>query len=154
MPTITRKAARFIGPTLVVAGIALAVFFVTSKIIGLAHVTPHVGDIIAFTPPSEEANEPGTRLLVHRRDQFGCVLDLDVLRHSGGSLIVETDISGDGRNFGVHWAGDGTSADTGNCGTDADLLVDRSDMNILALSAVGYGAGRRAMPVVFGDIGN
>ena len=154
MPTIAKKAVRAIAPTIVAAACVLGVLFVVNKIVDLARGTPHVGDILAFVPSTTEPGESGTRLLVHRRNQFGCVLDLNVIRRSGGSLIVETEAGGGAGNFRVHWAGDRTSAGTENCGIDADLIVDRSDLNILALSAGGYGVAPKPMPVLTGDIGN
>jgi hypothetical protein len=89
-----------------------------------------------------------------RQDQFGCVLDLSVLRRSGGNLVVETEIGGNARNFGVHWAGGCTSDNTANCGGNVDLIIDRRDLDILALSAGGYGIGRKRMPLPTGDVGN
>jgi hypothetical protein len=153
MRTINEIAAWALRPVVVVAACGLIVAVAVNRIVELARATPHVGDILAFVPSSSVSGEEDTRLLVHRRDQFGCVLDLNVLRRSGGSLIVETEIDG-AKNFRVHWAGDRTSADTGNCGSDADLIVDHRELKILALSAGGYGVGSRRMRIFGGEIAN
>ena len=68
----------------------------------------------------DRAHRRGHRLLVRRQDQFGCVLDLNVLRQSGGSLIVEIRPGNGASDFRVHWAGARTSDDPGNCGNDTD----------------------------------
>jgi hypothetical protein len=150
-----KHAARALLPAIVVTACGLAAIISVSTIADLEHASPHPGDILAFTPSATIAPaDQNTRLLVHRQDRYGCVLDLDVLRQSGGSLIVETEIGGDGRNFRVHWAGARTSADTGNCGSDADLIVDRHDLDVVALSAGGYGVGRKRMPIIISDAGN
>jgi hypothetical protein len=153
MRTINEIAARALRPVVVVAGCGLVVAVAVNRIVELARATPHVGDILAFVPSTIVLGEEDTRLLVHQQDQFGCVLDLNVLRRSGGSLIVETEIDG-AKNFRVHWAGERTSADTGNCGSDADLVVDHRELSILALSAGGYGIGPKGMRVFGGDIAN
>ena len=102
-----------------------------------AHRMPLVGDIVAFTATPNGPTAAGTRVIVHRRDQFGCVLDVNVLRGSGGSLVIEGRIA-HSSSFHVHWAGPRTTADFGNCGTHADLVLDDRDLDALALAAGGY----------------
>jgi hypothetical protein len=154
MRPIKKMAIRALRPVIVATACGLIAVTGVNRIVEFARATPHVGDILTFAPSSVVPSDNGVRLLVHRQDQFGCVLDLNVLRHSGGSLIVETETETDGGagNLGVHWAGNRTSADTANCGSDADLIVDRRDLTILALSAGGYGVGPRRMPWLTGDI--
>jgi hypothetical protein len=154
MRSINKIAARALRPAilavtcLVIAGVAV------TRIVQSVRTTPHVGDILAFVPSPVVSGGDDERLLVHRQNQFGCVLDLSVLRRSGGSLIVETEIGGGASNFRVHWAGQRTSTDTGNCGSDADLVVDRRELNVLALSAGGYGVGSKRISIFTGGIGN
>ncbi len=104
---------------------------------------PGVGDIITFDYARGNPFGNDTRLLVHRPDQFACVLDLNTLKANGGSIIVEARTPGESRTIQVHWAGSKTSADTGDCGPVADLIVDHHDMDILAVAAGGYGVTRR-----------
>lgn len=137
-----RNAARAMPPAIIAAACLLTVCIAVNAVAGLASATPRVGDIVAFIPSPIEPMDGDIRLLVRRLDQFGCVLDLGVLRQSGGSLVVETKIGGnDAGGFGVHWAGPRTSADSSNCGSDADLIVDHRDLDILAVAADGYGMG-------------
>jgi hypothetical protein len=53
----------------------------------------------------------------------------------------------------VHWAGERTAADTGNCGNNADLILDERELDILALGAGGYGAERTRLPVAVMETG-
>jgi hypothetical protein len=141
MRTTNNKAARALHNAIAGAAGVLALALILTGIVRVAHGSPHVGDIVAFVPSMTAHAGKGTRLLVHRQDQFGCVLDLNVLRQSGGSLIVETQFGAGASGFRVHWAGVRTSEDPGNCGSDADLIVDHSDLDRLSLSAGGYGVG-------------
>jgi hypothetical protein len=102
---------------------------------------PAVGDIITFDTIHPPPLLNDVRLLVHRPDQFACVLDLNTIRQGGGSLIVEARIPGETRAFHLHWAGGRTSTDTADCGQTADLIVDHHDVDVLALAAGGYGVG-------------
>ncbi len=111
----------------------------------MAHVRPHVGDIVSFAPSTDQQTGESIRLIVHRSGQFGCVLDLAVLRRSGGSLVVESQVAEAG-SFRVHWAGERTSSDTANCGPDADLILDGQEMDLLAAGAGGYGAEPKRLP--------
>ena len=92
-------------------------------------------------------------LIVQRQDQFGCVLDTGVLRQSGGSLVVEGQVIGTAGSFRVHWAGLETSAGAGNCGGDADLILDGRELDVLALHAGGYGSGIKRPPIVVDETG-
>jgi hypothetical protein len=88
MPT---KKNILAGVLLPAAGLASTLLSLTAAhaIVQMTYLTNYVGDIVSFVPSSSPPVEDGVRLIVHRRDQFGCILDLDVLRQSGGSLIVE-----------------------------------------------------------------
>jgi hypothetical protein len=144
---------RALGPMIAMASGALVGAFALNAIVKLATTTPHVGDIVAFSASTAAPFDDGTRLLVHRQDQYGCVLDLNVLRRAGGSLIVETQPDAGASGFRVHWAGARTSDDPANCGSDADLIVGRLDLDVLSLSAGGYGIGQKqATPFVTSDV--
>ncbi len=147
MRSIDKNTVRILRPAVWLAGCGLAAICMIGTVAALTAAVPRIGDIVAFPPVSSDSVDAGIRLLVHRQDRFGCVLDLGVLRRSGGSLVVETAAPGDAGHFRVHWAGARTSADQANCGPDADLMVDRRDLAILALAAGGNGADARRMPM-------
>ncbi|MDR3530430.1 MAG: hypothetical protein P4L90_07760 [Rhodopila sp.] len=152
MRMTNHKKTWAVLPAVVAAAGALAAAMTLKAMTVMARATPHVGDIIAFAASLDVPIDNGTRLLVHRQDRFGCVLDLNILRHSGGSLVVESQIAGDGRNFRLHWAGERTSADTGNCGGDADLIADHRDLDILAKAAGALDSGKNDALVSAGGI--
>lgn len=97
-----------------------------------------VGDIIAFQPDPSVWQPPRhgiERIAVHRVGDFGCVLDLGVLRRLGGSLVAEARIAAEGYSFRLHWAGARTAAGAADCGPSADLIMDRTDLRRLARAA-------------------
>jgi hypothetical protein len=116
-------------------------------------MSPSVGDIVSFTNLPAPSVEEATRLLVHREDQFGCVLDLSVLRQSGGSFVVESEVAGAPDSFRVHWAGTRTTAGAASCGSDADLILQRRDLDRMALAVGGYGVGSKRLPSPLGANG-
>jgi hypothetical protein len=152
MRSTDKKAGDAFGAGLLVAAGLVSVVFGLTLLVRLSVTTPHVGDIVAFTPVEIAPMDDGTRLLVNRPNQFGCVLDMNVLRRLGGSVVIETQL-GTG-SFKAHWAGSRTSDDPGNCGGEADLIVNHVDMDVLALAAGGYGVGPRRSPVFPGAAGN
>ncbi len=135
MRTRNRRATRALLPAIVAATCAIAASIALSPILGLAHARPHIGDIIGFAPSADLPIDQDIHLLVQRPDQYGCVIDLAIIRQAVGSLVVETESGGGEKHFHLHWAGARTSADTGNCGSDADLIVDQQDLDILVLAA-------------------
>ena len=145
------KLARLLFPLIAGLGFTLLVLSAVNAIAAMVHVRPHIGDIIAFTPAADQAVDDTTRLIVHRPNQFGCILDLGVLHHAGGSLVVESEAGETAGSFRVHWAGQRTSSDNANCGAQADLILDRQELDILALSVGGYGAGPKQLPILTGQ---
>ncbi|HEX2943012.1 MAG TPA: hypothetical protein VHO91_18315 [Rhodopila sp.] len=134
-----RTRSKDMTPWLPAAVIALA-FVVTSAgaidfVVRLAHPIFRIGDILRFQPSGMAESGAGTRLMVHRSDQFGCVLNLDVLRLSGGSLIIEGQAAEAGGDYRVHWAGLRTSRDSADCGSDAEIVVGSGDLAVLAAAA-------------------
>ena len=104
-----------------------------------------VGDQIAFDldPKSHVAIQE--RLAVDRSDGTRCVLDIEVMQNSGGSLIVEERGAEPKRLYRVHWSGRQTSTDGANCGSSADLRMTDPDIATLAEAAGGYGLTRRRL---------
>jgi hypothetical protein len=135
-------AAIFSAATLLVATGAMSV------ISALAVSGPSVGDIITFelSPEPTAAADENVRLSVDRENRPSCVLDLDIITHRGGSMVLEARVPGTSRAFFLHWAGERTSSDAEDCGQTADLVVDRRDIDILALTAGGYGVEQKTRP--------
>lgn len=128
--------ATVVGATVMGAGIA-------GNIVGDYVVrAPQIGHIIAFLPSKDSQPASGARLMVHRRDRSDCVLNLDVLRRSGGSLVVESQVPGAG--YSAHWAGARTSDDARDCGTDADLVIRPQYLDVLDTFADGPGGSLAA----------
>jgi len=139
------RIMRLVAPVAISVATMLAAASAVNLILFL-QPGPRVGDIIAFDAARDVSVESGTRLLVHRPGHFGCVLDLDTVRRGGGSMVLEKRLPGESRSFHLHWAGARTSPDQSDCGTNADLVVDHRDMDILALAAGGYGVGPKWSP--------
>jgi hypothetical protein len=129
-----RDVLRATRGIVLMAGTAIGYVAVLNVAVQARYSSPHLGDMLAFDPdPNISESELGLRLLVHRAHQFGCVLDMNTIRHVGGSLIIES------RNpaglYHLHWAGPRTSPDNADCGTRADLIVDAKDLARLAVAA-------------------
>jgi hypothetical protein len=141
MRTTNRKLAeRLLFATVVAATVMGA--GIAGNVLGNAVMrTPRIGHIIAFEPSPDAQTVIGARLVVHRRDKSDCILDLDVLRRSGGSLVVESQVPSAG--YSAHWAGARTSNDALDCGTDADLIVRRQYLNVLDTFADSPGGPSR-----------
>ena len=148
MRTAYDKTIRIMVPIVAGAGCMLALLSAANAIAELGQATPHVGDIISFAASASQPVEDGTRLIVHRPDRVGCVLDLGILRRSGGSLVVEKQVNDGPQSFRVHWAGKRTTADASNCGDNADLILEGQQLDTVALAAGGYGAGEKALPAL------
>jgi hypothetical protein len=154
MPAPNQTVARMLIPVMIGAGCMIAALAAVNAIAAMAGLTPNIGDIVSYAPSRDDPRvADGARLIVHRMGQFGCVLDLDILRRSGGSLVVEAQLVDAPGKFRVHWAGERTSADAGNCGEQADLILDRRMLDLLALSAAGYGVGQKRLPVFVNPAG-
>lgn len=104
-----------------------------------AEMGPQVGDMVAFNPARSSPFESTAHLTAERSAQVSCVLDMAVLQRSGGSLVVEQRGVGPDRLYRLHWAGPRTAEDATNCGSDADLLVSRTDMSTITMVASGFG---------------
>jgi hypothetical protein len=116
-----------------------------AALIGLAHAGPAspsalrvqappvgVGDMIAFDGSRSFGGLNRKRLLVHRPDQFACVLDLGVLASEPGSFIVEEAAPRQVRAIRLHWCGPRTSDDAADCGRSPDLILDEAELRLLA----------------------
>ena len=75
----------------------------------------------------------------------GCTLTPSVMAEGGGSLVVEARRMSSPPIYRVHWAGVRTSGGSDNCGTAADLVLSRTDLQKLANTAGGFGVGPRVL---------
>jgi len=135
-----RKTSQPPQFVLLLAAMLLAV---VSGMAGIVHqvaeLGPRVGDLVAFDPASPAPFTSDARLTAHRLRQAACVLDVATLQKSGGSLVLERRGSGPDRLYHAHWSGSRTSPDADNCGSQADLVLSRNDIDTLATAAGGFG---------------
>jgi len=139
MNTRNRKAQRGRPAVLFASAAVLSAGLTATLTSSLSQVTPKVGDIVAFASGDLPGDETKIRIAVHRPGQSGCVLDLDTIRQTGGSLVVEARLLRPVPGFRLHWAGERTSSESDNCGNSADLFVGKGDLGSIAAAAGGYG---------------
>lgn len=126
-------------------GMAILVIAATVIIVGLTGLAdglgPQLGDIVSFLP-SKITSSMSTLITVspvNTTARKTCVLDMQVIQRSGGSLVIEATRSKPDRLFKVHWAGLRTSDGQNDCGNSADLLLDRVQVAALIFAAGGKG---------------
>jgi hypothetical protein len=105
---------------------------------------PRVGDMIVFVPTQGDTDSWQLKVAttaVSGRDQTAgpCVFDPNEMSANGGSLIIEARAETSPPRFQLHWAGRHTAKGSGDCGTAADLTLDRYDLQRLANAAGGFG---------------
>jgi hypothetical protein len=61
----------------------------------------------------------------------------------GGSLVVE-ERSNDHRMYRVHWAGQRTTDGPSDCGSSADLMLSRPNLQLLINAIGGTGVERKS----------
>ena len=105
---------------------------------------PAVGDIVQFDPQGRMPVDVSTQVDAERVNGAGCVLDLDTIHQTGGSLIVEARFPGaDIPRYRVNWAGPRSADGADNCGRHAELVLDDSNLDLLAMAAGGWGVDHR-----------
>ena len=134
---------KSIQPTQFILLTAAMLLAVVSGMAGIIHqaaeLGPRVGDLVAFDPEHHAAFDSAARLTANRLQQTACVLDVATMQKSGGSLVLERRGSAPDRLYQAHWSGLRTSQDAEDCGGQADLVLSRSDIDILATAAGGFG---------------
>jgi hypothetical protein len=146
MPPTNQTLARYMVPIIAGLSCTITALSIVNGITEMTEMRPHIGDIVSFTPHPDQSTPDAARLIVHRTNRSGCILDVTVLHRVGGSLMVERQTDSALGSYNVHWAGERTSNDNGNCGTSADLLLDSQELDTLAFSAGGYGAVQKRLP--------
>nr|WP_294503810.1 hypothetical protein [uncultured Rhodopila sp.] len=135
----TSKAQRGRSAVVFTSAAVISAACMAALLSALGPPTPQVGDIVVFAPAASRGEDNNLRIAVHRPGQPGCVLDLDTIRQTGGSLVVEARLWRPIPGFRLHWAGERTATESDDCGANADLLVSKSDLGSLAIAAGGYG---------------
>jgi hypothetical protein len=101
---------------------------------------PAVGDIVRFDPQGYLPIDINTQVTATRTDARGCMLDVGALHRNGGSLVVEQRYPDDGNpRYRVHWAGRRSAEGAADCGREADLMLDDTNLDLLAMAAGGWG---------------
>ena len=141
-PTNDRKSRELYAAFIVVAVVMTAGILSTAGLLRLAdRMAPQIGDILAFR--ATRAPSISTASFAVRRamsaDSRSCILDVQTMQKSGGSLVVETSQFEPDRIFRVHWAGVRTSSDGDDCGSSADLLLNSNQISALIFAAGGTG---------------
>jgi hypothetical protein len=115
---------------------------------------PKVGDILSFDPLDRMSSDLNTRVPAMTADDkpgVACALDVRAIHANGGSIVIEARTPRLDFAYRVHWSGPRTSNDGTNCGASADLLVNLSDIEVLAMAAGGYGVPASKHAGLFGQ---
>jgi hypothetical protein len=122
----------------------------TFLVLQLDEFRPKVGDMVVFRAGSQDADAwqmtvPATVVSPLGEPTGVCTLDPNVMATAGGSLVVEARQDAPALTYRVRWAGQRTAAAVSNCGTEASLTVDRTDLQRLANAAGGFGVGNKGV---------
>ena len=108
---------------------------------------PSLGEMIVFLPSVPDTDPwrlsvSADALLGREPRSGGCVFDPTVMAADGGSLIIEAREDVSPPRFRLHWAGGHTAKGQEDCGTQADVVLNRLDLQRLANAAGGFGVKR------------
>lgn len=137
-------------PVLAAMAIMITGCLSTFLVLQLDEFRPKVGDFVVFKPGSQDTDMwqltiPATVLSASGAPVAACSLDPNVMAETGGSLVVESRRDEPSLQYGIHWAGAETAQASGNCGSSADLLVSRTDLQRLANAAGGFGVADKGV---------
>ena len=137
-------------PVLAAVAIMVTGCLSTFLVLQLDEFRPHVGDIVAFRPSSQDSEVWEMSIAAQVVSRMGgpvgtCSLDPNVMAEKGGSLLVEGRQDKPTLQYLVHWAGPATAHAGDSCGPAADLLISRTDLQRLANAAGGFGVGNKGM---------
>jgi hypothetical protein len=141
-PTNDRKSGELYPAFIAIVVVITAGILLTVVLLQLAdRLGPQTGDIIAFpatrVPSVSTASFTASRLIAD--GDMPCILDVQTMQRSGGSLVVESTRFEPKRIFQVHWAGAQTSNGRDDCGGSADLLLNTGQVSVLISAAGGTG---------------
>jgi hypothetical protein len=137
-----------------VATILLTACLGAMFVLQLEQFGPEVGAMVVFKPGTQRMDlwhisAPAADSV--RFDATGgtiarvCNLSPSAMAEGGGSLVVEARHMSSPPIYHVHWVGLRTSDGSGDCGKEADLVLSRTDLQKLANTAGGYGAGAKTI---------
>jgi hypothetical protein len=142
IPTKARKSVERYTVAVIMAVVITTGILLVAGLLPLADRTAaQTGDIIVF-PATRVPSISRASLTVRRAivaDSTSCILNVQTMQKSGGSLVVETAQFKPGLLFRVHWAGKRTSSDRDDCGRSADLLLNGNQISALIFAAGGTG---------------
>jgi hypothetical protein len=125
--------------------VGIACFIIVTLAINLVRLAdeprPRTGDILIFTPAKQSwlEVEPVEVMTISEGSPRSCILDPQVMKQFGGSLLVESTRLHPALSFRVHWMGSHTSDKATDCGSAVDLRLDDHDLDAMSLSAGGSG---------------
>ena len=144
-----RKTSQPLQFVLLAAAMVLAVVSGMAGIVRqAAQFGPAVGDLVAFDPTHRAPFESNVRLTANRLQQAACDLDVATMQQSGGSFMLERRGGAPDRRYQVHWSGPRTSPDAQDCGSQADLVLSRTDIDTLATAAGGFGVDHSSVQLL------
>ncbi len=108
-------------------------------------LAPGVGDMISFDPKAVMSDDMQSATVLARKGEADCMLDLDTLHKTGGSLVIEARLPGNPARYRVHWAGTQSSPGRYDCGASSELTLDYENLDILAMAAGGWGPTHQPM---------
>jgi hypothetical protein len=104
---------------------------------------PRVGDILVFRQGAQLPADWEFAAVVQSNDlPVTCMLKPQAMASGGGSIVVEQRLH-TRRMYRVHWAGRRTASGADDCGTGADLLVSRADLQLLSNAVGGPGVEQK-----------
>jgi hypothetical protein len=134
------------------AGALLTLTTSLAAMVELEQFGPSVGGIIVFKPDTAATERWSVNAALVESVRVGlpgdvnarhCVLSPGVMAVHGGSLVVEARRLSRPPVYRVHWAGGHTDGTAGDCGTAADLMLERTELMRLANVAGGFNTGLR-----------
>jgi len=145
--------ASLLTPILMlVAGALLTVTSGLWVMLQLEQFGPSVGGIIVFKPAVTATDrwsvrvstiEPAHVVLPAATGTRTCSLSPSMMGARGGSLVIEARRLSRPPLYRVHWSGGPTDEPAMDCGTNADLLLTRTELMRLANVAGGFNGGIR-----------
>jgi hypothetical protein len=141
-PTDDRKSREVYAALMVMVFVIVIAMLLMVGLFRLAdNLGPQIGDIVSFPPSRIPSFGTASVAVSHVTPSFNrsCILDVHVMQRFGGSLVIEATQRKPDRNFLVHWAGGRTSDGLDDCGSSADLLLNRVQITALIFAAGGTG---------------
>lgn len=135
-----------------IAGALLTVTTGLAAMFELEQFGPAVGGIIVFKPDAAATERWSVKAAIVEAPRVGlsgetpsrhCVLRPNMMAVRGGSLVVEARRLSRPPVYRVHWAGGPTDGGPGDCGTAADLVLERTELMRLGNVAGGFNSGLR-----------